>query len=193
MACHLHISWGVLHVQSHSGCGHKSGNSQCEQSGLAVTGTTLARTKEQRSPVCCPMVFPKPSLCFQKYHITNSVSECASGALGTAGRQREPGITHNTGPWCMKNCFRFKNNQNEPKKSTKTNQQTNLQVIFKHTFQSKRKGYFHAKPCFLALQHISWWHLCFPTLMPLWHHLKARAPGVRGDRLTAALVAGQGH
>lgn len=123
------------------GCGHKSGDSQCEQSGLAVTGTTLARTKEQRPPVCCPMFFPKPSLCFQKYHIANSVSECASGALGTAGRQREPGITHNTGPWCMKNCFRFKNNQNEPKKSTKTNQPTNKpSADFQACFSEQKEG-----------------------------------------------------
>lgn len=36
----------------------------------------------------------------------------------------------------------------------------------------------------------SWWHLCFPTLVPLQHHLKAGAPGAEGDRLAAAPAAG---
>lgn len=84
MPCHLHVSRGILHAQSLSVVGTSQEIPNVSHSHV-VTDTTLARTKERKSLSCSPMIFPKPSPCFQKSHVPNSVSECARGGCWTAG------------------------------------------------------------------------------------------------------------
>lgn len=112
---------------------------------------TQSRTQplpEQRSGSLSfsPMICPKLSLCFQKSHIPNSVSECTSGACKTWGVKETLEYPTVQDLGVRKIALDFTNNQHPPSPP-------NLQLIFKHAFKNKRKSHVCAKPWFLALQH----------------------------------------
>lgn len=70
MSCHLHLSRGILHAQSHSPVGtsqeicdvSSQRHSPCQDKGAMILNFFP------------PMIFPKSSLFVQKSHIPNSVS-----------------------------------------------------------------------------------------------------------------------
>lgn len=122
MPCHLHVSWGVLCAQSHSVVGTSQEILKCERSGRAVTDTTLARTKEWRSPSCSPWfssnqdcAFKKPTFLIQSLNVQVEHVDCK-------GVRESLGCPTVQELGARKIALNFKNNQNEPPPLPKKNQ-----------------------------------------------------------------------